>query len=53
MVLAKWIYMTTHELIHSLVFSPNYYSKYLLEKNPVKIIGGKPYVTAPSVLKVA
>ncbi|EAS01241.1 leishmanolysin family protein (macronuclear) [Tetrahymena thermophila SB210] len=53
MVLAKWIYMTTHELVHSLVFSPNYYDKYLLEKNPVKIIGGKPYVVAPSVIKVA
>lgn len=53
MVLAKWIYMSTHELIHSLVFSPNYFDKFLLEKNPVEMIDGKPYVTAPSVVKVA
>ncbi len=52
MVLAKWIFVCLHELTHSFVFSPNYFDKFLLEPNPVKIVGGKSIVVAPSVVKL-
>lgn len=39
-------------MTHSLAFSPNYFDKYLLEPNPVKIINYRSVVVAPSVVKV-
>ncbi|EAS03002.1 leishmanolysin family protein (macronuclear) [Tetrahymena thermophila SB210] len=53
MSLAKWIFILTHEVVHSLVFSPNYFDKFLGEKNPVKTFDGKSYVVAPSIVKLA
>lgn len=52
MSLAKWIFICIHEVTHSLVFSPNYFNNFLLDKNPVVIEKGKSYVVAPSVLKI-
>lgn len=53
MIMAKWIFVALHETIHSLVFSPNYFDNFLLEKKPVTKIGSKTYVTAPSIVELA
>lgn len=52
MILAKWIFVSIHEVTHSFVFSPNYFKNYLLDKNPVVVDNGKTYVVAPSVVKI-